>query len=62
MTGDMGHHPALDAMAEGLAVLDAGHYGLEWIFMEFMENYLRERLPQEMEIRTAPFQIPGRVI
>lgn len=62
VTGDMGHHPALDAMAEGLAVLDAGHYGLEWIFMEFMENYLRERLPQEMEIRTAPFQIPGRVI
>lgn len=62
VTGDMGHHPALDAMAEGLAVLDAGHYGLEWIFMDFMENYLRERLPREMEIRTAPFQIPGRVI
>lgn len=62
VTGDMGHHPALDAMAEGLAVVDAGHYGLEWIFIEFMERYLRERLPGEIEIRTAPFQIPGRVV
>lgn len=62
VTGDMGHHPALDAMAENMAVLDAGHYGLEWIFIDFMEHYCRARLPREIKIRTAPFQIPGRVI
>ncbi|WP_434311047.1 Nif3-like dinuclear metal center hexameric protein [Hominifimenecus sp. rT4P-3] len=62
VTGDMGHHPALDAMAEGLAVLDAGHYGLEWIFIEFMEQFLREHLPEEIEIRTMPFRLPGRVL
>lgn len=62
VTGDMGHHPALDAMAEGLAILDAGHYGLEWIFLEFMEQFFRERLPREIKIQTMPFQLPVRVV
>ena len=33
ITGDIGHHEGIDAVAQGLAVIDAGHYGIEHIFM-----------------------------
>ena len=42
ITGDIGHHDGLDALEEGLSIIDAGHYGLESIFMEFIINYLKE--------------------
>lgn len=29
VTGDLGHHVALDAVAQGLAVIDAGHHAVE---------------------------------
>ncbi len=32
LTGDIGHHEGIDAVARGLAVIDAGHYGLETCF------------------------------
>ena len=32
MTGDIGHHEGIDAYARGMAIIDAGHYGLEHIF------------------------------
>ena len=30
------------AMADGLAIVDAGHYGTEYIFVEAMEKELNE--------------------
>ena len=27
VTGDIGHHDGIDAVEQGLAVIDAGHYG-----------------------------------
>ena len=36
ITGDIGHHPGIDAAARGLAVIDGGHYGLEHIFIQHM--------------------------
>jgi len=30
ITGDVKHHAALDALASGLAVIDAGHHATEW--------------------------------
>ena len=33
ITGDVSHHNALDAVAQGLAVIDASHYGIEKIFV-----------------------------
>ena len=33
VTGDIGHHAGIDAVARGMAVIDAGHYGLEHIFI-----------------------------
>lgn len=62
VTGDMTHHGALDAMAQGLAVIDAGHYGLEWIFIPHMETILREKLPETVGVYGAPVRIPGCVI
>ena len=31
VTGDIGHHEGLDAAAQGVSVIDAGHYGTEYI-------------------------------
>lgn len=60
ITGDIDHHTGIDAAACGMAVIDAGHYGIEHIFIAYMAQYLREHVP-ELEIvmqgRTEPFQI-----
>ncbi len=55
ITGDIGHHEGIDAAANGMAVIDAGHYGLEHIFIPFMKDYL-EKLPDAglMVIEAAP--------
>ena len=45
ITGDIDHHNGLDAVERGLAVIDAGHYGLEKIFVAYMEEVLRRELP-----------------
>lgn len=42
ITGDIGHHEGIDAISRGLAILDAGHYGIEHIFIKDMCNYLLE--------------------
>lgn len=60
ITGDIDHHTGIDAAACGMAVIDAGHYGIEHIFIAYMAEYLREQVP-ELEIvtqgRTEPFQL-----
>ena len=43
ITGDIDHHDGIDAVARGLCIIDAGHYGLEHIFVRYMEEYLRKR-------------------
>ena len=40
VTGDIDHHDGLDAAAQGLAIIDAGHYGVEKIFIPYMKQYL----------------------
>lgn len=60
ITGDVDHHEGLDAVAQGMIVIDAGHFGLEHIFIKDMEQALCRMLP-ETEIQTEtivhPFQI-----
>lgn len=62
LSGDIGHHTGIDASARGMAVLDAGHYGLEYLFMEDMKQFLEEKLKEGIEIRTMPKQLPYSVI
>ena len=60
VTGDIGHHEGIDAVAQGLAIIDAGHYGIEHIFIEDMANYLRkniEGIVVETHEITHPFQV-----
>ena len=57
ITGDFGHHDGIDAVDQGLNVIDAGHYGIEHIFIGQMAEELKERFP-EMEICTEPIRHP----
>lgn len=45
ITGDIEHHEGLDAMAQGLMVIDAGHYGIEKIFVPYMVEYMKREFP-----------------
>ena len=57
VTGDIGHHEGIDAKAQGLAVIDAGHYGLEYIFAEDMRGYLAHEL-EGVRVMAAPVRHP----
>lgn len=61
ITGDIGHHEGLDAIEQDLCIIDAGHYGLEHIFIDFIKDYLKNRHKEQLEILTyhngSPFQI-----
>lgn len=45
ITGDVDHHEGIDAVAQGIAVIDAGHYGIEKLFIPYMEEFIRRELP-----------------
>ena len=40
ITGDIGHHEGIDAAAQGLAIIDAGHYGVEKMFIPYLKEFL----------------------
>ncbi len=61
ITGDIGHHEGIDAVARGLCIIDAGHYGLEHIFIPYMEEYLKKHCAG-VEILTQPLSFPFWVI
>ena len=61
VTGDIGHHEGIDALARGLNIIDAGHYGVEHIFIGDMGNYLRAHL-LGVEVIEAPVSHPFTVI
>lgn len=62
ITGDIGHHEGIDAVDSGIAIIDAGHYGLEHIFIDFMDTYIREQIDGELEIIKAPVSFPVSVL
>ena len=45
ITGDIGHHDGLDAVDQGMLVIDAGHYGIEHIFIAQIRAYLEQQFP-----------------
>ena len=61
VTGDIGHHDGIDAVEQGLAVIDAGHYGTEYIFIDDMKRFFAQKLPG-LEVETAPVIHPFQVI
>ncbi len=47
VTGDIGYHDGLDAPAEGLCLIDAGHAGTEWPAMEWLCHQVANALDVE---------------
>ena len=45
ITGDIDYHTGIDACAEGLLIIDAGHFGTEHVFKSFMSKWLKEMIP-----------------
>lgn len=45
ITGDINHHAGIDAVEKGIAVIDAGHYGVEKLFIPYMADYLKNHFP-----------------
>lgn len=61
ITGDIDHHTGIDAVAQGLAVIDAGHYGIEHIFIEDVKEYLKEKL-EGVEVKASPVRHPFQIV
>lgn len=61
VTGDIGHHEGLDAAEQGLSVIDAGHYGTEYIFIDDMKKFFEKKMPG-IEAAAAPVVHPFQVI
>ena len=61
LSGDMGHHEGLDLCEEGISLLDAGHYGLEHIFVHYIAEFLRTQFP-EAEIIEEELHFPAQIV
>ncbi len=61
VTGDIGHHDGIDAVAAGMAVIDAGHYGIEKIFVDYMKGFFRKKLPK-LNVSAASQRQPFTVL
>ncbi len=61
ISGDIDHHTGIDMADCGMAVIDAGHYGIEHIYIEDMKRFLEKELP-ELKVYTAPIKQPFQVI
>lgn len=46
ITGDVDHHYGIDCVEKEICVIDAGHHGLEHIFVPYMEQWLKENCPE----------------
>lgn len=46
ITGDIDHHTAVDALEMGLCLIDAGHFGTEKMFAEYMAEYFKREIPE----------------
>jgi dinuclear metal center YbgI/SA1388 family protein len=61
ITGDIGHHDGIDAVAKGIAVIDAGHYGVEKLFIPYMEEFIKREMPS-IKVCKAAIKEPFIVI
>ncbi len=57
ITGDIDHHAGLDAVDQGLCIIDAGHYGTEYFFISYMRDEL-ERMFSGLQVRCAGIRHP----
>ncbi|WP_373217499.1 Nif3-like dinuclear metal center hexameric protein [Ruminococcus sp. 5_1_39BFAA] len=61
VTGDIDHHTGIDAVAQGLYLIDAGHYGTEYIFMDAMKEKLNQAFP-DLKVTCAEVKSPYMIV
>ena len=61
ITGDIDHHTGVDQVDDALPIIDAGHYGIEHIYIEDMQKILEEKYPQ-LKITVAKIRHPFEVV
>jgi len=61
ITGDIDHHEGIDAVSRGIQIIDAGHYGIEYIFIDDIRMYIERKYP-ELDVAASAVQNPFRVI
>jgi len=60
ITGDVDHHFGIDSVEKGLFVIDAGHHGLEHIFVDYMSDWFSANFPQikiSRDKNCSPFEV-----
>lgn len=57
ISGDFGHHNGLDAVEQGIMVIDAGHQGIEKIFVKYMKDYIEKHI-EGVEVMTEDSRPP----
>ena len=57
ITGDINYHTGIDAVAQGLCIIDAGHYGIEKLFIPYMRDFIKREIPS-IKIYTAEIKEP----
>jgi dinuclear metal center YbgI/SA1388 family protein len=61
ITGDIDHHEGIDALASGLTIIDAGHYGIEHIFVKYMKEYINSNF-NEIKVFTEKVNAPFKIV
>lgn len=61
ITGDIDHHTGIDQTDDFLPIIDAGHYGIEHIYIEDMCRFFSERCP-EIKISAAKIKHPFETV
>lgn len=57
ITGDIDYHTGIDAVEQGLCVIDAGHYGIEKLFIPYMRDFMKREL-KSLAVHTAKIKEP----
>lgn len=61
ITGDIDHHTGIDQADDLLPIIDAGHYGIEHIYIEDMCCFLQKKCPQ-LQVSRAQIRHPFEVV
>lgn len=61
ISGDIGHHTGIDLNAKGVAVINAGHFGIEKLFIPYMREYLQREFT-DLNVLTHPCTAPSRIV
>lgn len=61
VTGDISYHDGIDAVAKGVNIIDAGHYGIEHIFIDIVKEYLIGK-GTDLEVVPMPINNPQKII